>query len=279
MFDRLIDPLVLRMLHPPRRASRPLPPALALRAEDVTIPARTPIKAWLLRGEGHPVGTVVLVHGWGSDSGRMAAPAVPILERGMAALLVDLPGHGRTGSVTTYNAALMVDDVRAARDWIESRDELRSLPAALLGYSFGGLGSYVAASRDSRWRALVVMAAPVGAMEAARLYLDGKGLPGGWLDGMVRRSFTRAAGVDPTSFDAERNLGSIRVPVMIVHGEEDEVVPVSHAVRLAACVPHGLATLWRVPGANHSALLADESVAARVATFLYENLRRAGEGP
>jgi len=279
MLDRLVDPFVRRMLHPPRRVPRPLPAVLSVRAEDASIPGRRfLLKAWLLRPDGAPTGTVVIVHGWGGDAGRMAPLAAHVVARGMTTLLVDLPGHGRTGPVPRYNAALMVDDLRAVRDWMEKRDELRQLPAAIVGYSFGGLGSYVAASRDPRWGALVVLAAPVGPMEAARLYLDGKGLPGRWLGGMVRRSFIRAVGVDPDTFDADRNLGSIRVPVMIVHGENDEVVPVWHAERLHAAVPAGLATLLRVPRAGHSAVLVDDVVGARVAEFLLTHFTRVGEG-
>ena len=278
MLDRLVDPFVRRMLHPPRRVPRPLPAALAARAEDVSIPAATlPLNAWLLRADGRSAGTVAVVHGWSSDGGRMAPIATHIVARGMAALLVDLPGHGRTGPVASYNAALMVDDLRSVRDWIATRDDLLRLPAAILGYSFGGLGAYVAASRDPRWAALVVLAAPLGPMEAARLYLDGKGLPGRWLGGMVRRSFLRTVGVDPDTFDAARNLASIRVPAMIVHGENDEVVPVWHAERIESAVPAGFGTLLRVPGASHSAVLVDDSVGARVAEFLLTHLARAGE--
>ena len=206
----------------------------------------------------------------------MGPLAAHVVALGMTALLVDLPGHGRTGPVESYNAALMVDDLRRVRDWIATRDELRGLPAALLGFSFGGLGAYVAASRDARWAALVVIAAPLGTMEAARIYLDDKGLPGRWLHGMVRRSFIRSAGVDPESFDAARNLASIRVPVMIVHGEKDEVVPVWHADRLEAAVPAGLATVLRVPGANHSAVLEENAVGVGVAEFLIKGLAGAG---
>jgi len=278
MLDRLVDPFVRRMLHPPRRVPRPLPAALAARAEDVSIPADTlPIRAWLVSADGPSAGTVVIVHGWSSDGGRMAPLAAHVVARGMAVLLVDLPGHGRTGPVASYNAALMVDDLRAVGDWIAARADLSLRPAAILGYSFGGLGSYVAASRDRRWAALVVLAAPLGPMEAARLYLDGKGLPGTWLGGMVRRSFVRAVGVDPDSFDAARNLGSIRVPVLIVHGEADEVVPVWHAERVLEAVPEGLGTLLCVPGAGHSAVLVDDAVGVRVATFLSTHLGRAGE--
>jgi pimeloyl-ACP methyl ester carboxylesterase len=277
MLDRMIDPLVRRMLNPPRPESRPLPAALAACADDVVIPGGTlPIKAWLLRPEGRPPGTVAFVHGWGHDAGRMASLAAHVVTGGMSALLVDLPGHGRTGPVSTYNAALMVDDLRVVRDWIAKRDELCWLPAAILGFSFGGLGAYVAASRDPRWAALVVVAAPLGTMEAARIYLDEKGFPGRWLDGMVRKSFIRAIGVDPESFDAARNLASIRVPVMIVHGEKDEVIPVWHAERLEAAIPAGLATMVRVPEASHSGVLDDDAVGARVAGFLREQLEKAG---
>jgi len=255
-----------------------LPAALLARAEDVSIPGRRfLLKAWLLRPDGPPAGIVVIVHGWGGDAGRMAPLAAHVVARGMAVLLVDLPGHGRTGPVPRYNAALMVDDLRAVRDWIAKRDELRRLPAAIMGYSFGGLGSYVAASRDPRWEALVVLAAPLGPMEAARVYLDGKGLPWRWLGGMVRGSFIRAVGVDPDSFDGDRNLASIRVPVMIVHGENDEVVPVGHAERLHAVVPAELGTLMRVPRAGHSAILVDEDVGARVAEFLLGQVAKVGE--
>jgi hypothetical protein len=277
MLDRVIDPLVRRMLNPPPPGFRPLPAALAARAEDVSIPGDTlPMKAWLARAEGRAAGTVAFVHGWGHDGGRMAALAAHVVARGMSALLVDLPGHGRTGPVASYNAALMVDDLRSVRDWITKRDELLRLPAAILGFSFGGLGAYVAASRDPRWAALVAIAAPLGVTDAARLYLDDKGLPGRWFDWIVRRYVARAVGVDPESFDAARNLASIRVPVMIVHGEKDEVVPVWHAERLEAAVPAGLATLERVPGANHSAVLLDDAVGAKVAEFLLMRLEGAG---
>lgn len=257
------------MLRPPQRAPRPLPADLAARAEDVSIPAATvPLKAWLLRPDATPLGTVAFVHGWGSDGGRMAALAQHVVARGMTTLLVDLPGHGRTGPVESYNAVLMVDDLRAVRDWIAARIDLRPRPAAILGYSFGGLGAYVAASRDPRWAALVVMSAPCGPMEATRLYLDGRGLPGRWLVATVRSSVIRALGVDPDEFDAERNLPSIKAPVMIVHGENDEVVPVWHAKRLAELVPSGLGTLMLVPKADHSAPLADAAVGQRVGEFL-----------
>lgn len=273
MLDVLLTPFARRMLQPTYRPPRPLPPGLAAAAEDVTIPGpERPIKAWLIRPSIPSRGTVVFVHGWSSDGGRMAGLAAPVVGRGLSALLVDLPGHGRTGPVATYNGKLMVDDILRVRDWMEAHEALAPPPAAILGSSFGGLGAYVSAARDPRWDALVTLAAPLGPMQATRLHFDSMGLPGALLTRLLRGSFVRLVGIDPDEFDGPRNLARLRVPALIVHGEEDEIVPVSHGEGLAASVPDGLGTLLRVPGANHSALLVDAAVGARIADFLTEHL-------
>jgi pimeloyl-ACP methyl ester carboxylesterase len=275
MLARLLTPIARRMLQPPYRPPRALRPELASRARDVTIPGPVlPLKAWLVTPEAAPRGTVLLVHGWSSDGGRMASLAAPLVSRGFAALLVDLPGHGRTGPVEMYNGKLMVDDIAVVAGWMAANEEAAPRPWAILGYSFGGLGAYVSAARDPRWSALVLLAAPIGAMEATKLYFDGLGLPGSFLIRMLRPSFARLVGVDPDTYDGPRNLPSVGVPVMIVHGDDDRVVPVSHAEGLAASVAGGLGTLVRVPGADHNELMTDETVGRRIADFLAEKLER-----
>jgi pimeloyl-ACP methyl ester carboxylesterase len=275
MLDRLFDPFVKKMLHPTPGEPKPLPEDLARRAEDVTIEGPTlPMRTWLIRPERPAAGIVLFVHGWTSDGGRMATLARAVTGRGLAVLLIDLPGHGRTGPVEAYNARMMVDDIGRARAWIDSRAELAVLPAGLLGFSFGGLGGYNAAARDPRWKALVVMAAPIGPMQAAGLYLDGKGLPGAFLVGLMRKSVIRVVGVDPDDYDASRVMPRVRVPVLVIHGEKDHIVPVSHGEGLAKLVTPGLGEFLRVPGVDHNELLDEASVCERAASFLAEHVEK-----
>jgi len=275
MLDRLFDPLLRAMLRPPVRPARALPEELARAAEDVTIAgARMPLKAWLVRPAVAPAACAVFIHGWSSDGGRMAPLAADVVAAGIAVLLVDLPGHGRTGPTATYDVQAMVDDIRRAGDWVLGREDLRGVALGLVGYSFGGLGAYASAALDPRWRVLVVLAAPAGPMEATRLYLDGKRLPGWILVKMLRRSTIRMLGVDPDDYSAERTLPSLRVQALIVHGELDQVVPVAHGRRLAELLPAGRGSLMVVPGAGHSDLIGDAGVGTRVATFLAEALGR-----
>lgn len=260
---------VRRFFRPAARPPRPLPEALAPLAEDVTIPGpRVPFKAWLLRPEGGARGVAVFVPGWSSDGGRMARLAEPVLARGIACLLLDLPGHGRSQPVPHYNAVFMIEDLRAARDWIEGREDLSLLPAAIVGYSFGGLGAIVSLGRDPRWSAAATLAAPVGPLPAIEYYFRQRGLPGGILSRTLRGSIARVAGVDPDTLDARRHLREIDRPVLVIHGAADEVVPVSNAEALLGSAPPGRASLLVVERAGHDALRSHPEAGGRLAEFL-----------
>ncbi len=61
---------------------------------------------------------------------------------------------------------------------------------------------------------------------------------------------------------------SVRMPVLIVHDEEDNVAPFAQGTALAAAIPH--ATLWRTHGLGHSGALRDAATIERVVSFLGE---------
>ncbi|GAA1055144.1 hypothetical protein GCM10017608_19960 [Agromyces luteolus] len=81
--------------------------------------------------------------------------------------------------------------------------------------------------------------------------------PGGLVDDDV--AFTRAWGFE---------LADVRVPVLLVHGELDRVIPRSHAVRLVAGLPD--ARLWMRLDDGHVAVLA---VVPEVLDWLAERSR------
>jgi pimeloyl-ACP methyl ester carboxylesterase len=56
------------------------------------------------------------------------------------------------------------------------------------------------------------------------------------------------------------------VPVLVVHGDADEVIPYELGKRLAPLFPR--AELFTVPGGHHNALWSDPAVLAKVRAFL-----------
>src|SRR5256885_340592 len=64
-------------------------------------------------------------------------------------------------------------------------------------------------------------------------------------------------------FDAESKAPAIALPVLIVHGTEDEVVPLTMGERLARLFPH--AQLVPLAGGQHNDLLTMHAIAMREA--------------
>ena len=67
-----------------------------------------------------------------------------------------------------------------------------------------------------------------------------------WRDGVMRSSFLD----DVEVLDIERAIGSLRCPLLVMHGDADSVVPVEHARRIAE-VSAGPAQLEIFPGIEH----------------------------
>jgi pimeloyl-ACP methyl ester carboxylesterase len=65
----------------------------------------------------------------------------------------------------------------------------------------------------------------------------------------VRAALTNHGAVQDDRAPWASELGSIAVPTLVVHGEEDPMFPVGHGEALAAAIPG--ATLLRLPGVGH----------------------------
>ena len=61
---------------------------------------------------------------------------------------------------------------------------------------------------------------------------------------------------------------SVRIPVLVVHDEDDNVAPIIQGAALAAAIPG--AVLWRTRGLGHSGALRDPASIRRVVEFLRE---------
>jgi 3-oxoadipate enol-lactonase len=57
------------------------------------------------------------------------------------------------------------------------------------------------------------------------------------------------------AFNAHDRLHEIACPVMIVHGDQDIIVPPANAALIEGCIPH--ADLFMIPGAGHSYAASD----------------------
>ncbi|GII99742.1 alpha/beta hydrolase [Sediminihabitans luteus] len=148
---------------------------------------------------------------------------------GLAPLAGGTRSDGPAGAPAWW--AGMADDggLRAALDGREARarhgESAEFDPSSFTAADWAAL--------EGRWSSLGADAAPAGAA---------------WPDAFVDDD---VAFVRPWGFD----LGAVDVPVLLVQGDEDRVVPPAHARMLLDALPE--AELWEVPGAGHVSVLEE----------------------
>jgi fermentation-respiration switch protein FrsA (DUF1100 family) len=171
--------------------------------------------------------TLLYAHGNAEDLG-MVAPYLEALRRdGFAVLAFDYRGYGAsTGGPTTASAA--------------TRDM-----EAVYRHAVHTLG--VPASR------LVLYGRSVGSGPAtdlaARLPIGGLVLESAFTS--TFRVVTRVPLLPFDRFPNLHHLRRVRVPVLVIHGTDDEVVPVSHGRRLFSVAAEPKRAFW-VEGAHHN---------------------------
>lgn len=246
-----------------RRAAPLLaPPAqrLEIPYEDTSLPAYLRLPP----GEGpHPL--VILVCGLDSVKEQEAHWEDELLARGMAALAFDGPGQGemwaRMKMRRDYETA-----VSAIIDYLQARPEIDPDRIALLGHSMGGHFGARAAGREPRLAAAVLIA---GFFELQ---------PWDEMSVFVRAGLQHifgASSVEETKQKAreltlEGVAGDIRCPLLVVHGAQDTLIPLSEAQRLVDATTCPTDLLVYEDG-NHSCNNIVYQVHADVADWLAEH--------
>lgn len=259
----------------PQRVAAELPADLAAGARDVYLSARDSAQlhaVWLTgRGDPPPERTIVQHHGFNSSAGMVLArrelsrrgalrlPGIedgepllawPLVRAGLARgynfLLVDARSHGRSGGAWDPTGVAPAQDLV---DWVKwLRTGQGQLWVGLWGNSFGAAVGLALACR------------PVGGGFDAMVLDSPAVTPRGVYGGVIRKPFYWA--VQPVLYRLgntdlwDRVLASRpRMPILLIHGEEDSHVPAWQSEQVYAHIQDPAAPertgLWLVSGADH----------------------------
>jgi alpha-beta hydrolase superfamily lysophospholipase len=206
---------------------------------------------------------------------------VPVLHAaGFHVFTVEIRGHGvNPPEELPLTAGEFGADATAAARYLLAREDVTGV--AVFGHSMGGIGALLAAAAEPRVAAVIAASAPADpyrltrqTFRLARLPLPGPfAYPLAWLTTHV---FLEPRGHTVRSVSAARAIETYRGPVLLIHGDQDRVVPVGHLARLqraamkareddpAAAPVEALV----IPGAPHSWLYEYPAYRGAVARFL-----------
>jgi alpha-beta hydrolase superfamily lysophospholipase len=209
--------------------------------------------------EDKPVrGGVVVLHGAGSRKENHYDFARAALAAGFAVLAFDQRGHGDSGGRLDGRA---LDDVAAMADLLRTRAGRAELPVALRGSSMGGYLALVAAPVTRA--GAVIAICPASAEGLRRGLVGGRfGFPAD-LTGLERLL---------SEHDEFAAVQSLDVPILLLHAEGDEQVPVQHSRELAERMTSPRSRLIAVPGGHHRSVQHDPELRAFSLRFLEKTL-------
>jgi len=250
----------------PRVAHRRDPTALNIAFEEVCFPTDggKTLYGWWIPSAGADR-TLVLVHGWGRNVERVLPFVRELHPAGYNLIAFDARSHGSSDNDGTANMLKFSVDIQAALDEAQRRG---ADPEALgvVGLSVGGAAALHAAAHDRRIRAVITVGAFAHPGDLMRAELREKGIPA-ILASAVCRYVEYSIGARLDIIAPEQQIRGIEAPVLLVHGEDDVVVPVDHGRRLAAAGSANVELLV-LPGRGHSDCNDDELFWPRVNALL-----------
>jgi fermentation-respiration switch protein FrsA (DUF1100 family) len=214
----------------------PVPPAASVisGARDVTLQTSDGLQlgAWYVPPRDADAMTVLVANGNGGDRVGRSPLAEALSARGFGVLLFDYRGYGgNPGSPTEAGLAL---DARAAYEYLVGE---RGVPPTRLMYFGESLGGGVVTALAARY--------PPAAMVLRSPFVDLASV------GQEHYPLLPVGLLLRDRFPVAELIADIDVPVSVVYGSADSVVPADQSRRVA----ESAATLWRlveVPNADHN---------------------------
>ena len=225
------------MVYFPERELSATPADVGLDYEDVSLTAAdgTKLQGWHVPGESRT--TLLWLHGnAGNISHRVDNIAMLLRNTGLGAFIIDYRGYGRSVGKPSEKGLYM--DAEAAFEYLTS--DLGLDPAediVLFGRSLG-VGVAVEMATRHRVRSVVLESGFTSVREMSRS------------SGMGVLSILLLPLID-ARYDSLSKIGSALSPVMVMHGDRDDIVPFEMAEKLFAAAPEPK-RFYPIPGASHN---------------------------
>jgi uncharacterized protein len=221
--------------------------AVSVTAEDGAV-----LRGALFRPEGPAKGAVIILHGIG-DHGYTMGPLAKLLNRsGYVALTPDSRAHGGSGGEFVTYGLLEKKDVHRWLDLLEAKTS-KGFPMFGYGASMGAGVILQALAVENRFHALIAECpfSDFRRVSYDRLSESLNGFPALLLAPVLEPAIEYARlryGLALRNVSPIDALRMSSIPVLLIHGVLDEVVPIEHSRRLHQV---GHTELWEVPNARH----------------------------
>ncbi|MEZ4802213.1 MAG: alpha/beta fold hydrolase [Gelidibacter sp.] len=200
--------------------------------------------------------TILLVHGWESNSYRWKNLVHELKKKGHNIIALDAPAHGNSGS-RFFNALLYSEFINIVAN--------RFQPEIIIAHSVGGMATAFFQNKYQLHsvKKMVLLGAPSEFTDVLKRYTDMLGY-NQRITNQLNLTIVNRFGDKPENFSTAKYLESIDSKGLIIHDEQDKIIPYSDALLIKNSFKNS--KLITTKGLGHS--LNDESVAAHIYDFI-----------
>lgn len=229
------------------------PDQLSLKYEETWFESddKTLLHGWFLPAEGIARGSILFLHGNAQNISNHLASVYWLPERGYNVLMVDYRGYGQSEGRPSVEG-LLADSLAAFRT-LRARPDVSEDSLIILGQSLGAVFALRVASLpevNSELKLLIADSPFTSFRDIA-----GEKLGQFWLTTLLRWPLLKTITSENSALEVAEMITP--VPLLLIHGANDEIVPPHHSERIfeRAREPK---ELWVVPEAEHIQSLARE---------------------
>lgn len=200
--------------------------------------------------------TVLLAHGWESNSARWKNTIVQLQKLDYNVLTLDAPAHGKSGS-KEFNAILYSKFIHVVCSHFK--------PNILIGHSVGGMAIsfFIENSNYKLANKLIFLGAPAGFLGIFKNYTDIMGYNLRLQKGIETR-IVEKFGQPPSYFNTAHFLRNVSCNGLIIHDKFDPIIPYTDALEIKKSYKNS--TLITTTGLNHG--LKSKKVVKAILDFL-----------
>lgn len=225
-----------RMIYFPDREHRGSPKDYGLKVEDVRFETRDGVNlhGWFVPAAAETAPIMLFCHGNAGNIADRLENLVLLNELGISVFIFDYRGYGRSEDRTPSEKGIYADS-QGAYDYLTQIRGVSPDSLYIFGRSLGSACASYLASRN-RCKGLVLETPMYNAMSLSKSIIPF--LP-------VSRMLT-------IRLDNAEHTRKLRVPVLVIHGTRDEIIPYEEGEQLFMSLRGMPAGFYTIPGARHN---------------------------
>ncbi|MDP8299693.1 MAG: alpha/beta hydrolase [Candidatus Tantalella remota] len=235
----------------PTASMEETPQAAGLEYEDVYFSSSdgTSLNGWFIPQVDKPRGTILFCHGNAGNISHRLEIITMLYRLGFNVFIFDYRGYGKSKGRPSEKGTY--EDGYAAYEYLVSRDDVDKKKILFYGKSLGGAIAVEVASRTDVPAVIIDSTFTSTTDMAKEIY-----------------PFLPMSVVITIKYDTLSKMGGLKVPVLVIHSSEDDIVPYHHGKMLfeASIEPKSFLNLRG--GHNDSVFLNEDKYAVGINEFL-----------